>query len=140
MGFRIIRQIQEQHLTQLIDLYRGEFWCNTRQKDDVLRMLHNTDIVVGVLDENGALCGFCRLLTDFVYKATLYDVIVSPTKRKQQLGKLLMDTVLALPELQTVAHIDLSCLSDMLPFYQRFGFTEQLDGLQQMRRFHFHDS
>lgn len=136
MDYRIIRCLQARHLPQLLRLYQNEFWCNTRKAADILRMLDNTDIVIGVIDEHDELCGFCRLLTDYVYKATLYDVIVASDKREQGLGRLLMNSVLALPELQQVEHIDLSCLANMLPFYRRYGFTEALEGLQQMRRFH----
>jgi len=134
MNYRIIRKLQEHHIAQLVRLYQGEFWCQTRQPDDVLRMLRNTDIIVGVVDENDQLCAFSRLLTDFVYKATLYDVIVAPSKRQQKLGNFIMHTVLELPELRNVEHIDLTCLADMFPFYRRFGFSDQLNGLQQMRR------
>lgn len=136
MTTRILRQLRDHHLPQLVRLYQGEFWCNTRKTADVLRMLNNTDIVIGVVDDKDELCGFCRLLTDYQYKATLYEVIVKPVNRNQQIGRLLMESVIDLPELREVEHIDLSCLSDMLPFYRRFGFTEQLESLQQMRRFH----
>jgi len=136
MNYRLIRELQDQHIPQLLALYQNEFWCNTRKADDILRMLENTDIVIGVVDKHNDLCGFCRLLTDFVYKATLYDVIVAPTLRGHQLGAFLMQSVIQLPELSDVEHIDLSCLSDMLPFYRRFGFSDELQGLRQMRRFH----
>jgi len=134
--YRIIRQLQPQHIVQLVDLYQGEFWCNTRKHEDVLRMLDNTDIVIGLIDQDDTLCGFCRVLTDYVYKATLYDVIVAPHKRNLGLGDVLMQTLLALPELNGIEHIDLSCLQSMLPFYRRYGFSDELAGLLQMRRFH----
>ena len=136
MEYRIIRHLQERHLPQLMHLYQKEFWCNTRKAADVLRMLDNTDIVIGVVDEHDELCGFCRVLTDYVYKATLYDVIVASDKRRQGVGDLIMNSVLSLPELRQVEHIDLNCLTSMLPFYRRYGFTDALEGLQQMRRFH----
>jgi predicted N-acetyltransferase YhbS len=135
VSYRIIRQLESAHIPQLLELYRGEFWCNSRQQADVLRMLDNTDIVVGLVNEHNTLCGFCRLLSDFVYKATLYDFIVAPTLRNQGLGVKLLDYVLQLPELAKVEHIDLNCLDSMLAYYQRFGFSEELDGLRHMRRF-----
>lgn len=135
MSYRIIRQLDQAQIAQLLDLYRGEFWCDRREPADVLRMLDNTDIVVGLVNKQDQLCGFCRILTDFVYKATLYDFIVTEAKRNQGLGVKLLDYVLQLPELETVEHIDLNCLSSMIPYYQRFGFTEHLDDLRHMRRF-----
>jgi hypothetical protein len=45
------------------------------------RMLQHTDLVVGVCTEPGQLVGFTRVLTDQVFKAVIFDVIVAREHR-----------------------------------------------------------
>ena len=136
MTYRLIRTLQDRHIAQLEKLYQGEFWCKHRRRDGIKTMLQHTDILIAIVDEKDDLHGFCRVLTDYVYKASLYDLIVSPEHRGNKLGKLLMDTVLGLEELADVEHIDLNCLEEMLPFYQHWQFESKLDSLLFLRRSH----
>ena len=98
-------------------------------------MLQHSDIVAGVKNTSSNLVGFVRVLTDYVYKATIYDLVVHPEWRGRKIGKLLMDTVLNHPELHNIEHFDLYCLPEMYPFYARWGFTENVSGLGFMRKF-----
>ncbi len=132
---QVIDRLLDRHLPDLMRLYLNEFWCNTRTPADVKTMLANTDIIIGLENSEGQLLGFCRLLTDYVYKATLYDLIVDPTYRGQGMGNRLMTLVVEHPRLTTIQHIDLNCLPAMVDFYRRWGFTLELNGLGQMRRY-----
>lgn len=122
-------------IDQLIDLYRNEFWCKNRSRPDVDNMLVNSDIVVGAVDNKNNLIGFVRVLTDFVYKATIFDLIVHPEWRKKNIGRELMDVIIQHPMLRKVEHFDLNCLPEMVPFYEKWDFTTRLDELGFMRRF-----
>ena len=133
--YLIVNTLNESDQMQLIELYRNEFWCNTRQCHDVETMLKNTDIVVGVKTNENELIGFVRVLTDYVYKATIYDLIVHPNWRKRNVGKLLMDTIISHRDLKNIEHIDLSCLPAMCPFYEKWGFTTEMGELGFMRKF-----
>jgi GNAT superfamily N-acetyltransferase len=98
-------------------------------------MLAESDIVVGLVDESSdRLVGFARVLTDFVYNAFLEDVMVAEDRQGLGLGRYLMDTVLALPELRWVQEIQLHCLPDMVAFYERWGFTCDRQGTIPMGR------
>ena len=79
------------------------------------------------------MIGFTRVLTDFVYRATIYDVIVKPTHRKIGLGTRLIDAVVNHPKLASVEQIALYCLPEMIPFYERWDFTANI-GVQLMFR------
>jgi hypothetical protein len=45
-----------------------------------------------------------------------------------------MDALLAHPRLADVEMIELSCQRDMVPFYRRWGFTDELGESLRMRR------
>lgn len=133
--FSVTAELAEKQIDQLVALYRNEFWCNERKRSDVDKMLANSDIIIGVEDKAHDLVGFARVLTDHVYKAIIFDVIVHPRWRGKKIGRLLMDAVINHSELRGVEHIDLNCLPEMYKFYEHWGFTAEVGELGFMRRF-----
>ncbi len=133
-SYRIVSKLTEQQITELIDLYRIEFWSQNRTRQDVEKMLVASDIIIGLVDECDRLIGFIRVLTDFVYRAFIFDVIVKSTHRNQGLGKKLLDSIVHHPQLQSVEYLALYCLPEMVPFYEQWGFTPEVGELQLMLR------
>ena len=131
----IITNLTDTQVDQLVELYSNEFWCNKRKRNDVDRMLAKTDIIIGAEDRAHDLVGFVRVLTDYVYKAIIFDLIVHPNWRGKKVGKLLMDSVIKHPRLSHVEHYDLNCLPEMYKFYELWEFTADVGELGFMRRF-----
>jgi GNAT superfamily N-acetyltransferase len=93
-------------------------------------MLTNTVIVIGAEEQiSGRLVAFVRVLTDGVFRALIFDVIVAPDFRNRGLGTKLMETIREHPQLRDVRHLELYCLPEMAPFYERWGFSSNLGGL-----------
>ncbi|MDA0269140.1 MAG: GNAT family N-acetyltransferase [Cyanobacteria bacterium] len=137
MAIAIIRQLNEDHIQDLYALYQTAWWTKDRTVKDIRKMLAHSDIVVGLCDDRSdRLIGFARVLTDFVYKARLDDIILAESIQGLGLGRYLMDTVINLPELRAVQHIDLQCLPEMVPFYAQWGFAPDLQGVITLRRHH----
>jgi len=135
MGLRRVDRLDGDLPEQLHRLYLEEWWTNRRELDDVRRMLEGSDVVIGFVDEeSGVLAGFARVLTDDVYKALVLDVIVDERYRGTGLGARLMDEVVDHPRLRDVAHFELYCRPELVSFYERWGFTNELGVLQFMRR------
>jgi predicted GNAT family N-acyltransferase len=123
-SYRFVEQIDDRLRGELMDLYRHEWWTNQRRDHDVARMLQHTDLVVGVCTDPGdRLVGFLRVLTDRVYKAVIFDVIVAQSHRGAGLGRRLIEYVLAHPMVAHVAHVELYCKPDLMPFYEQCGFA-----------------
>ena len=132
--YRIVETLTESQVSDLMDLYKNEFWSDKRTREDVVKMLASTDVIIGLVDECDRLIGFTRVLTDFVYRAMIFDVIIKPTHRKMGLGAKLMDAVLNHPKLQTVENFALNCLPHMMPFYERWGFSDDVGEMKFLRR------
>lgn len=133
-NYRVISELNEQQISELTDLYKNEFWSQNRTQQDVAKMLRASDIVIGLVDECDRLIGFTRILSDFVYRAVIFDVIVKPSHREQGLGKKLLNLVVHHPQLRSVEYLTLFCLPEMVPFYERWAFTNEHGGLQLMLR------
>jgi GNAT superfamily N-acetyltransferase len=116
-----------------VELYGTAWWTDTREAAGVEKMLAGTDILVVLIDRaTDRLVGFTRALTDGRYRAYVYDVIVAPDWQDRGLGRVLMDATLE--RLDGVESIELTCKPEMIPFYRRWGFTDELAGSLLMRR------
>ena len=121
-SYRVVSQLNEQQISELVELYKNEFWSDKRTHPEVDKMLAASDIIIGLVDECDRLVAFTRVLTDFVYRAIIFDVIVKPDYRDRGLGKQLLDAVVNHPQLQSVEYLGLYCLPEMVQFYERWGF------------------
>ncbi|MBE9004920.1 GNAT family N-acetyltransferase [Fortiea sp. LEGE XX443] len=135
MDFRFVDNLTEIQIFQLLDLYKNEFWSKQRTYQDVVKMLNASDIIIGLVDDDEQLIGFTRVLTDFVYRATIYDVIIKSSHRNQGLGVKLIDSIIHHPRLNQVEQIALHCLPEMITFYEHFGFTSNIGSIKLMYRY-----
>lgn len=132
MNYQIVNELTENQILELVELYQNEFWSKKRRYQDVIKMLTASDIIIGLIDEQEQLIGFTRVLTDFVYRATIYDVIIKQSHRNKGLGAKLIDAIIYHPQLMEVEQIVLYCLPEMIPFYQRWGFVTASDKFELM--------
>jgi GNAT superfamily N-acetyltransferase len=80
---------------------------------------------------DGRQIGFARVVTDFVRFAHLLDVFVLPEFRGRGVGKLLMENILAHPELQTIMRYSLGT-QDAHGLYAQYGFAAPANPERQM--------
>jgi len=128
----IIYDFSERQIEQLIQLYKDTGW-GERSVTDTVNCLKNSQICIGILDQNNNLIGFTRIITDFIYKALILDVMVNTNDRGTGLGQKLMRTVKEHGKLKKVKHFELYCLPEMETFYSNFGFSTDVDGIKLMR-------
>jgi len=129
------RCLTASQIDQLVDLFQAEWWTKGRTKTDVEQMLRSGGPIFAFVDRQGDdLVAFARVLTDGVYKAMIFDIIVKNNWRNTGLGGLLMETVMNDPAIVDIKHRELYCLEEMVPFYEKWGFTAALAGLHFMRK------
>ena len=105
-----VHDLNPEQIDDLHGLYQKEWWTQTRCREELETMLANSDVVHGLVDPaTGALVAFARALTDGIYKAVVFDVIVAEAHRGKGCGRILMDTLLERPELLAVKHVELFC-------------------------------
>ncbi|WP_051358128.1 GNAT family N-acetyltransferase [Rubidibacter lacunae] len=123
--FTAIAQLSDAQVDELYQLYQREWWSQGRQPDDICRMLAHSDEVFGFCEpRTGRLVAFARVLTDYVYRATVYDVIVAKSCRGSGLGRRLVEAIVSCPQLQSVERIQLDCRPELVEFYAKWGFHE----------------
>jgi len=106
--------------TQLLRLFHQAPWAKDRTLEDAKDMLRHTDLILSAWDGEH-LVGFGRVLTDFVYRATIWDVIVDKAYQKQGIGTEIVQRLLHHPRLRRV---ELFWLCTRRPaFYEKMGFS-----------------
>lgn len=130
---KFINQFSDAHLAQLLGLYQQVGWGKDRNVANIQQCIAHSQVCIGIVNQQNVLIGFTRVLSDFTYKAIIFDVIVSSQCRASGLGKKLLNAVKTHPSLKHVKHFELSCLPELIPYYQQFGFSTILGGNQLMR-------
>jgi predicted GNAT family N-acyltransferase len=133
MDLTIESAVEPDRVPDLVELMRTAWWMADRTSDDVVQLLEHSDLVIA-LTHNERLVGFARVLTDYTYVALILDVIVDESLRGAGLGAALIDAVVDHPRLATVRSLELVCQPDLMPFYRRWGFTDQVGRSRLMRR------
>ena len=108
---------------KLVQLYACAPWASARTVDGTRQMLESTDIAISAWDGD-RLVGFGRVLTDYVYRASIWDVIVHPDYQGQDIGTQIMDRILHHPDLKQVELFWL-CTRDKQAFYEKMGFSSK---------------
>jgi GNAT superfamily N-acetyltransferase len=129
-----LSRLNESQLEDLWRLYQCEWWTQGRKLEDVRRAVKHSGLIFAFAEPGGRLVAFARVLTDFVYKALVLDVIVDREHRQRGIGRTMLDAIVSHPALANVRDIELYCRPELVPFYQKWTFTADLGELRFMRR------
>ncbi|MGB4069991.1 MAG: GNAT family N-acetyltransferase [Nitrospira sp.] len=109
-------------MSQLLGLFQQAPWAKGRSLEDAKEMLLHTDLTLCAWDGE-RLIGFGRVLTDFIYRATIWDVIVDRAYQGQGVGTEIVQRILKHPRLERV---ELVWLCTRRPgFYEKLGFSSK---------------
>ncbi|NNE01452.1 MAG: GNAT family N-acetyltransferase [Pirellulaceae bacterium] len=121
--FTLTERLSDPQIVQLHNLIRQQWWGTKRILTDVQSMVQNTSLMLGLIRRSDdQLVGYCRVLTDFVFRATIYDVMIDKTLQGRGLGKQLIDALCNHPKLQCVSFLYLACDPELYAFYETWGF------------------
>lgn len=129
----VIYSFTAKHIEQVYLLHKQAWWSSGRTIADTQRCIEGSQVCIGILDDNHNLIAFTRVISDFIFKAIIFDVIVDESHQGAGLGQQLMHLVKCHKDLHAVQHFELYCLPEMTAFYENFGFSTDIDGISLMR-------
>ncbi len=119
----LMESFDEAKVEHIHRLVQKQWWGGDRTLEDVTTMAENTSLMLGLWhDPTQTLAGFCRVLTDFAFRGTIYDVMVEEAWQGKGLGRILMDSVCEHPRMTKVSLIYLCAEEKLFPFYEKWGF------------------
>ena len=122
------------YASQVLQLFRQAWWSKDRSIEDTIAVMHGSTACFGVLDKEGKLIVFARVLSDLVEKAMIFDVIVDESYKKQGLGTTMLTEVLKSKYCRNTRHIELYCKEEMIPFYNKLGFENITPTVKLLRK------
>ena len=126
-------QLNDKQIEQLHTLYQNESWSRGRSLQETQQVVKSSQLCVALIDKEGNLAAFSRVLTDTIFKALIFDVIVNEKYRGEGLGAVLINTIKKHQLLARVKHFELYCLEELNDFYEKFGFSTEVSDMRLMR-------
>ena len=130
---KVIYEFSEKHVEELHGLFQTAWWAKGRTLEDTKSCVLGSQICVGLANQKNVLVGFTRVLTDFTFKAFIFDVIVCENQRGNGYGSRLLALVKSHEKLKDIKHFELYCAPEMHDFYAKHGFNAELGEIVLMR-------
>lgn len=119
-GYKTSSDLKDMDLTVIHDFISSSYWAKGIPIKTMEKAINNY-LCFGVFAQSGKQVAFARMVTDSATFAYLADVFVSKEHRGKGLSKLLMQVIVAHPDLQGIRRMALAT-SDAHGLYQQFGF------------------
>ena len=108
-------------LEQLQFLFnQNTLWAKDRSIDQIKKMLANSNVIITLWSKNN-LIGFGRATTDQVYRAVLWDIVISKDVQRVGLGKVIVEELLKDKKINSAEKVNLMT-TDSKEFYKQLGF------------------
>ena len=104
---------------------QNTLWAKDRNIGEIKKMLANSNVIITLWKKNN-LVGFGRATTDQVYRAVLWDIVVSKDVQRVGLGKIIVDELLKDKKINSAEKIYLMT-TDSKDFYIQLGFKVNLN-------------
>ena len=101
---------------------QNAFWAKNRNKNQIRKMLSNSSVIVTIWHKAN-LIGFGRATTDKVYRAVLWDIVISKKSQRLGLGKIIIEALLNDEKIKSVEKVYLMT-TNSTDFYKQLGFKE----------------
>lgn len=132
--YELIYQLTDAYIPELMRLFQDAPWAVDRKAEDINLMLKNSWTCAAVDKNNGRIIAFNRVLSDHVYRAFIYDVIVAADYRGEGFGRLIVENTVKHENFKDVERLELYCRDHNVEFYEKLGF-EKLKDLTNLMRY-----
>ena len=100
-------------------------WAKNRTIEQIKQMLANSNVII-TLWKKDKLVGFGRATTDQVYRAVLWDIVISKDLQRVGLGKVIVEELLKNKKVNSAERVYLMT-TDSKEFYKQLGFKVNTD-------------
>ena len=108
-------------LEQLQFLFnQNTLWAKDRSIYQIKKMLANSNVIITLWSKKN-LIGFGRATTDQVYRAVLWDIVISKDVQRVGLGKVIVEELLKDKKINSAEKVYLMT-TDSKEFYKQLGF------------------
>ncbi|SMQ80889.1 Acetyltransferase (GNAT) domain-containing protein [Bacillus sp. OV166] len=125
MDLRIHSDFSKVNLDEMKEIYSSVGW--TKHTKEIIKQVFEASNVIALVTVNGRIIGFGRAMTDGVFNAAIYDVIVHTEFQKQGIARQIMEYLL--DKLSNVSCVHLISTSGNQDFYKKLGLKRIKTGM-----------
>ena len=125
MDIEIHSDFSNANLDEMKEVYASVGW--TKHTNEIIRQVFKASNVVALVKVNGRIIGIGRGITDGVFNAAIYDVVVHRDFQRQGIAKKIMEFLL--DKLSNVSCIHLISTTGNEGFYRKLGLKKLKTGM-----------
>lgn len=117
--------LEEKDVVMLKEVYQSVGWH--KHNELIIEKVFNasTHVVIALVDYK--IVGFVRALSDGVFNAAIYDVVVHKNYQGQGIARILLEDMMK--QLENVSCIQLIATTGNVTFYEKMGFKKLKTGM-----------
>ncbi|PVE71052.1 GNAT family N-acetyltransferase [Priestia megaterium] len=117
--------IENVEWSRMKEIYHSVGWKN-HDEEKIKKVFQSSNVVAIAYDKN-KIIGFGRALSDGVFNAAIYDVVVDEHYQYKGIGQQIIENLLA--QLNDISCVHLVSTSGNEEFYRKAGFREMKTGM-----------
>ena len=125
MKYRIVDNLDQMDLGDIIRLLKSTYWADKRSAEQIEKSARNSSCYGIFAEDEDKLAGFARVISDYATTYYLCDVVVDEAYRNKGLGTALVSYIESLPVYAGLRGILVT--RDAHSLYRKFGY-EVVDG------------
>uniref|UniRef100_UPI00402A6B36 GNAT family N-acetyltransferase n=1 Tax=Bacillus sp. DX2.2 TaxID=3073452 RepID=UPI00402A6B36 len=118
MNITISNEITNIDWKQMKEIYHSVGW--KKHDEEKIEKIFTVSNVIAIAYYQDQIVGFGRAISDGVFNAAIYDVVIHNDFHKQGIGKMIMDSLLY--HLQNISCVHLVATTGNETFYRKSGF------------------
>ncbi|MED3913091.1 GNAT family N-acetyltransferase [Priestia megaterium] len=125
MKISLSSSIENIEWSRMKDIYHSVGWKN-HDEEKIKKVFQSSNVVAIAYDEN-KIVGFGRALSDGVFNAAIYDVVIDKEYQNKGIGQQIIENLLA--QLKDISCVHLVSTSGNEEFYKKAGFRKMKTGM-----------
>ncbi|WP_143415602.1 GNAT family N-acetyltransferase [Geobacillus sp. E263] len=131
MNIHVYRDLSKANWQEMKDVYESAGW--TKHSEEIIQQVFEASDVIALAVYNGRIVGFGRALSDGVFNAAIYDVVVHRDFQGHGIGKAIIEDLLE--QLKHVSCVHLIATTGKEKFYQKVGLKKLKTAMARYRNF-----
>ncbi|CAM5194859.1 Acetyltransferase (GNAT) family protein OS=Ureibacillus acetophenoni OX=614649 GN=SAMN05877842_11740 PE=4 SV=1 [Ureibacillus acetophenoni] len=122
---KIISDFSVANLDEMLEVYHSVGW--KKHTTEIIRQVFEASNVIALVMVDGRIVGFGRALSDGVFNAAIYDVVVHKDYQNQGIARKIMEFLL--DQLKNVSCVHLISTTGNEEFYKKLGLKKLKTGM-----------
>lgn len=125
MNISILNTIENVDWSRMKEIYHSVGW--KKHNEEKIKKIFTLSNIVTIAYDKDKIVGFGRAMSDGVFNAAIYDVVIEDTYQYKGIGQQIIGDLLA--QLKDISCVHLVATTGNEEFYRKIGFSKMKTGM-----------